>query len=147
MVNLLLIIAAAAAQPSPDGLRLGRVLAENGTLATLLPLVQQKETAELVANHPELSPAEKAALRATAGRVFLRQLDKLLDSEASAFAKELSIADLRAIAAFETSPAGRRYRAATPAVIGLVMQSLANVDYKKDVTSAYCAETGKLCAK
>lgn len=147
MVGLLLMLAAATAQPSPEALRLGRVLAENGTLGTLLPLIQQKESAELIAAHPELTGSEKDALGATAKAVYEDHRNKLMDVEALAFAKQLSIADLRAIAAFERSPAGGRFRAANPPVIFAVMQSLANVDYKKDVVAAYCKKTGKLCRK
>lgn len=147
MVTLLLFAAAAAAQPSPEALRLGHILAENGTLGTLLPMLQQKETDELVADHAELTAAQKQALKATARRVYDKERGKLMDVEAWAFAKQLSIADLRVISAFETCSAGQRFRAANPAVIMAVMQSLAGVDYKKDVAAAFCAETGKLCAK
>lgn len=144
---VILLLAAAAAQPSPEALRLGEVLANNGTLATLLPIMQQKEIAELEANHPELSQPERVSLRATARRVFRDDLTMLIKSEAVAFASQLSIGDMRAIAEFETSAAGRRYRAATPAVVGIVMQSVSKIDYKKDVAAAFCAQTGKLCAK
>ena len=107
--------------------------------------MQQKEIAELEASHPELSQSERVALRATARRVFRDDLATLIKSEAAAFASQLSISDMRSIADFETSAAGRRYRAATPAVVGIVMQSMSKIDYKKDVTAAFCAQTGKLC--
>ena len=42
MVTILMLAAAAAAQPSPEALRLGRELANYGTLASLLPLLKEK---------------------------------------------------------------------------------------------------------
>ena len=137
----------AAAQPSPEALALGRKLAETGTLASLLPMIQQKETEELVADNPRLSAAEKDRLRATARRVYQTGLNRLMDAEALAYAKRLSIRDLRAAVSFQSSPAGRRARAAMPGVIGDTMKSVGNMDFKGDVRAAYCKETGKLCAK
>jgi hypothetical protein len=144
---ILLVLAAATAQPSQESLRLGRELAESGTLATLLPLVQQKESEELVASHPELSAGEKAKLRATAKRVYESGRDRMMESEARAFAKRLSVADLRVLVAFQRSAAAKRYRANTPEVIAAMMQALGTMDYKGDVLAAYCKETGKLCGK
>ena len=141
------LLLAAAAHPSPEALRLGRQLAETGTLATLLPMIQQKETEDLVADHPELSAAEKDRLRAVAKSVFERGRDRLMDAEAHAYAKRLSIRDLRAAVSFQSSPAGRRTRAAMPGVIGDTMKSVGKMDFKGDVRAAYCTETGKLCGK
>jgi hypothetical protein len=144
---VLLFLAAAAAQPSPEALRLGRQLAETGTLATLLPIIQHKETEELVAAHPELSGTEKDALRATADRVYKAGRERLMQSEAQGFAERLTIADLRAIATFQGSAAAKRYRAVTPEVIATMMQSIGKMDFKGDVSAAYCRQTGKLCAR
>lgn len=53
------LLASAAAQSSPDALRLGKELAHHGTLATLLPLLKEKEIGELVAD-PAVRPASSA---------------------------------------------------------------------------------------
>jgi hypothetical protein len=143
---ILLFLAATAAQPSPEALRLGRELAESGTLATVLPLMAKKETEELVAAHPELSAVEAATLRATANRVFTAGRERLMDSEARALAERLTLADLRAIAAFQRSSAAQHYRAATPEVIATMMESIGTMDFKGDVLKSYCRQTGKLCA-
>ena len=144
---ILLSLAAAVAQPSTEALRLGRQVAEGGTLATLLPLMQRKETTELVAAHPELSASEQAQLRAIADRVYRAGRERLMEAEASAYARELSIGELRAIVAFQHSRAGARYRAAMPNVIVGTMQQIGTMDFKADVLAAYCQETGKLCGK
>ena len=138
---------AAAAQPSAEALRLGRQLAETGTLATVLPLVQHKETEELVAAHPELSAAGKDLLRSTAQAVYRQGRDRLMQAEAESYARTLSISDLRSAVAFQNSPSGKRYRAAIPQVIADTMRQLGRMDFKGDVLAAYCKETGKLCGK
>ena len=147
MVSLLLLAALAAGQPSVEALRLGRALAETGTLATLLPLIQQKETDELVSAHPELDVSDKARLRQTAERVYRDTRERLMEVEARGYARRLSLADLRAAVEFQNSPAGKSYRSAIPAVVVDTMQLIGKMDYKGDVLAAYCRETGKLCVK
>ena len=145
MVIVLLLLA--VAQPSAEALKLGRQLAESGTLATVLPMLQQKETEELVAAHPELSATEQAQLRTTAKRTYEAGRERLMQAEAQAYAQRLRITDLRAAVAFQLSGAGRRYRQAMPSVIGDTMKLIGSMDFKGDVIAAYCKETGKLCAK
>jgi hypothetical protein len=137
----------AISSPSPEALRLGRELAESGTLATVLPVIQKKETDELVAAHIELSKADKARLRTVAGEVYRQGYDRLMQAEARAYAEKLSIGDLRAIAAFQKSRAGRRYKAAIPGVVMQTMKAVGGMDFKADVTAAFCRQTGKLCAR
>ena len=144
---LLLVAAAAAAQPSAEALMLGRQIAESGTLATVLPLVQRKETDDLIADHPELRGAERERLRATAVRVYQAGRERLMQAEAASYARQLSIDDLRAIARFQRSATGQRFRAALPNVIGDSMRQIGKMDFKGDVMAAYCRETGKLCAR
>ena len=142
-----LLLAAAAAQPSPEALRLSRRLAETGTLATVLPMIQQKETEELIADNPTLSAAEKERLRATARQVYEAGRERLMRAEAQAYATRMSLHDLRATVAFQSSSAGKRYRAAMPGVIAETMKSIGNMDFKGDVRAAFCKETGKLCGR
>ena len=143
----ILVVAAAAAQPAPEALQLGRRIAETGTLAAILPMIQQKETEELVAAHPELDAADKARLRGTAKRVFDVGRERLIQAEAQAYARHMNVRDLRALVAFQSSPAGKRYRAAVPRVIADTAKLIGKADFKGDVLVAYCKETGKLCSK
>ena len=141
------LILAAAAQPSPEAVRLGRQLAESGMLSTILPMMQMKETEELIAAHPELSQNEKLELRVTSQRVYETGRDRLLEAEGRSFAKRMSVRDLRTAVAFQRSPAGKNYRAAASDAIGDVMAVAGTMDFKRDVSAAFCKETGKLCAK
>jgi len=137
----------AAAAPSAEALALGRQIAESGTLASLVQLVQGKETDELVNDHPELGDADKARLRATARQVYETGREKLMQATARAYAEKLSVDDLRAVARFETSESGKRFHAATPGVIAATVEAVGEMDFKGDVAAAYCKDTGKLCAK
>ena len=137
----------AAAAPSPEALALGRQIAEAGTMASFIELVQAKETDELVEAHPELSDADKVKLRATAKTVYQSGRERLMQASARAYAERLSVADMRDIVAFQKSRAGQSYRRAIPAVIAATVESVGEMDFKGDVTAAYCKQTGKLCAK
>ena len=143
-MNLFLAVALASAAPTPEAQQLGRQLAEAGTLAALLPLIQAKETEELVAQS-ELTDAEKVALRTTARRVFEDGRERLMAATGKAYAERLSVEDLRTLVAFERSDSAKRYRDAMPDAIAATMRSIGQMDFKKDVRAAFCKETGKLC--
>ena len=147
MVGALFLLAAAAAQPSPEAMRLGQQIARSGTLAALLPLIKKQQVEELIGAHPELGPADQAKLRSTGERVFASGRKRVLDGEGRAYAANLSIADLRVVAAYYRTGAARRMQAALPKVIATTMQSMQGLDFKADVIAAYCKDTGKLCAK
>jgi hypothetical protein len=144
MIFELLLLAAA---PSTEAEALGMRLAKAGTLAALLPMMEVKETEELVAQHKQLSAAEQAQLRATAQEVATTSADRLFAAEGRAYAAELSVEDLRALVAHAESGPAKRMRAAQPKVIAATMQSVGGIDFKKDVLAAFCAKTGKACAK
>lgn len=147
MVTLLMFAAAAAAQPSPEALRLGRELANHGTLAGLLPLMKAKEVGELIADHRELSAAEQARLRQVADRVFEQGRDRILGATGRSYAERLSIADLRQLTRFYRTPVAARFQATIPQVIIDTMAGAGKMDFKGDVLAAFCKDTGKLCAK
>lgn len=146
MGAMLIGLLMAAAAPSAEAEALGRRLAETGTLSALLPLAARKETEELIAAHPELDDADKAALRAVAAETARGGMDKAVAASGHAYAAALPIEDLKALVAFNESAAARRYRAAQPQAIAATMQALAGLDFKKDVMAAFCARTGKGCA-
>jgi hypothetical protein len=136
----------AAAAPSAEALALGRQIAEAGTMASFIELVQAKETDELIESHPELSDADKARIRSTARSVYQSGRERLMQASARAYAERLSVADMRDVVAFQKSHAGQAYRGAIPAVIAATVESVGEMDFKGDVTAAYCKQTGKLCA-
>jgi hypothetical protein len=121
--------------------------AETGELATMLPMLEAKETQELLAARPELSPADKQKLQATAHRVYTAGRERLLNATAAAYARHLSVSDLRRLMEFRQSASGKRYRYAMPRIILESSQSAGKMDFKGDVLAAYCKETRKLCGK
>jgi hypothetical protein len=147
MGPLLLALAVAATTPSAEAQHLGRKLAEQGTLAALLPLMKSTQVEELLKEDLSLTAAEKEKLRATADRVFERGYNRLMDATGDAYAHQLTVADLRTLTKFYASPAARRYRAATPKVILATMQSVGEMNFKRDVRIAFCAEAKRLCPK
>ena len=147
MAPLLLSVALLASAPCQEAQRLGRKLAESGMLASLVPVMKSKETEELLTEDPGLSLAEQNKLRATADRVFENGYNRLMKAAGDAYAKQLSVSDLRTLTRFYTTPAAAKYRAATPTVILATMQSVGQMDFNGDVRAAFCAEAKRLCSK
>jgi hypothetical protein len=147
MVIGLLLAAVAAAQPTPEALRLGEQLARVGTLSTLLPAMKDGEVQGLIKDHPELSESDREALLNIADVVYATGRDRLFAATARAYAEHLIIEDLKAVLAFQSTRAAQRYREATPEVIAETMKNVGKLDFKGDVLAAYCKETGKLCDK
>jgi hypothetical protein len=136
--------------PSAEAVALGTRLAETGTLASLLPMMAAKETDELVARYPDLSPEKVAELRRVAAATFATGKANLFAAEGRAYAERLSVADLRVLAARNGDAVSRRYRAAAPAVIASAMGVMGSMDFKGDTLAAFCAgqraATVKACA-
>jgi CelD/BcsL family acetyltransferase involved in cellulose biosynthesis len=145
MTILLMVAALAAAAPSAEAEQLGLRIARTGAMAAMLPLALAKQSGEIVAEHPELSAADQAALRATAETVGRDGIAKMTAALGHAYAQSLSLADMKAIATFNESPAAAAYRKATPLATQAAMRALGPLDYKADVAAAFCRKTGKLC--
>lgn len=153
MILLALLLQAASpalpppltATPSPEAVALGRRLADAGTLATLLPIVIENNLAELAAEPGNASPAQRAAIVATGRRMAAARREQLLDGTARAYARYLSIEDLRTLVAAADAPAARRKRAADLPVIVTALQAIQGVDLQADVAAAVCAERKLLC--
>lgn len=121
---LFFLMSAVASPPSSEAQRLGRTIAEHGTLASLLPVMEVKETEELLSEDPTLTDAEKTQLRATAKQVFRVSYDRLMTATGKAYAEQLDISDLRALARFYESPVAGRYAGALQAGV-MVSESAA----------------------
>lgn len=147
MVIALLLLAATTPAPSAEALRLGNEIARHGTLAALLPMKEQQDTLELLAEDKTLSGAEQAKLREMVKRLYADGEAKLFAATGRVYAERLSVADLRAIAAFYRSSAAGRFQQVVPSAIMTAMQQVGQVDLKKDARTAFCKETGKLCGK
>lgn len=131
--------------PGAAALALGRELAENGTLAGLVPLMVAKDTAELEGEYKGLNEAETARLRALSAEIVAAGKERLFAAQARAYAMRLSEADLAVLVAASKDPAQARFPAALPGAFAATMTSVGSIDFKKEVRTAFCKETGKGC--
>jgi hypothetical protein len=109
--------------------------------------MKSAQVEELLKEDVSLTAAEKEKLRATADRVFEQGYTRLMTATGNAYARQLSVRDLRALTRFYATPAAKRYQAAVPQVIAAAMQTVGKMDFKADVRSAFCAEAKRLCSK
>ena len=147
MPIVFLAIMAAASVPSAEAQQLGRKLASQGTIASLLPLMKTRQVEELIAEDKSLDSEEQAKLRAIADRVFDAEAARILAATGDAYARQLALADLRSLTRFNDTPAAARYRVAIPAVVMATIKSMGQLDFKGAVRTAFCAETKRLCTK
>lgn len=138
-------LAAQTAAPTAEAEALGRRVAESGTLASLFPLLIAQDTEELVKQHSELDDAGKAKLRATATATAKAALDRLFGTMGHEYAKRLSVADLKALVAFNEGPAAKAWRAAEPQVIIAAKTTIDGFDLRKESWDAYCKSPGVKC--
>ena len=137
--------AAATPAPSAEAEALGLEVAHSGALASTLPMLEKKEVADIVAAHPELTAGDQLKLTAVADRVYQEQAERLTMAIGHEYATALSVEDLRAIAAFTKSDAGRHYRDVVPHMVAVVSKLLGGFDFKGETLKAFCAQTGKAC--
>lgn len=137
--------ASAPAAPSAEAEALGVRLARGGSVMALLPLVGAKESEELVAAHPELSPGEKQALREAGRRTLAAGMTRIENAFGRAYARRLSLDELRTLVAQVESPAQVRLRAIQPTAMAEALAAIGTLDFKGDTRAAFCRDTGKLC--
>lgn len=142
---VMLYIASAAA--SAEAERLGRQLAAAGSIEVILPAVTAKETDQVIADHPELTAIDQELLRHTGQKVANEARDKLINAFGHQYALALNVMDLRALVGFNRTRAAQHYRAALPRVTIAGLADIGKLDFKGDLTKAFCAQTGKLCSK
>ena len=110
-------------------------------------MVAHKEAGEMIADHPELSASERTELLAIAEKRAEAGRARLVEAMGAAYAAELSIEDMRAIAGFNEGPVAARWKAAEPRAIEAAVQALGGIDFKAEVLKAMCAQTGKACPR
>jgi len=141
----ILALALLAAAPTAEQQQLGLQLARLGSIATMLPAIELEQTDELLDEHPELSAGERLALRRIAHRVAVDGMERLIAAEGRAYAEALSLADLKALVAFAQSGPGRRMHLAEPGIARKTLLAMRGYNYKREVMTAMCSETGRGC--
>lgn len=145
LILALLMAQATAPAAGSEAEALGTRLARSGTLAALLPMIGKKETEELIAAHPELSAYEQAKLRAAAKRTLDAGSARTMAAFGRAYARQLSVAEMRTLIAQAESAPARKMRRVLPQVMAEAMAALGGADFKRETLATFCRETGKLC--
>jgi hypothetical protein len=145
MLATLVLVAMQTAAPSTEAQDLGRRLAARGTLATLAPMLIEKDTAELATEAGTLTDTQKAKLQALSRDLGAKGVERIVAAIGSAYATKLSLDDLRTLVAQAEHPAAARRRAVEVPALVEAMTAIGQIDFKKDLAAAFCKETGKLC--
>lgn len=138
---------ATAATPAPTGERaaLGLRLAELGEFNAVTGAIGRAEVEAMARETPALSDAERARLRAVGTQVLAAGRARLLAQVGDIYARQFTLAELRAIVRFLASPAGRAYVGALPRTLPAIAAAMQGVDLRHDIRAQFCRETGKLC--
>lgn len=145
MMLLALILQAAA--PDSAKLALARQVAEAGALVSFLPLVAEKDLADLTAEDTTLTAAQRAQVVATGQRIVATRRAQLIDAFARGYAERLSSAELSALARAVKQPEWVHKRAVDLPVTMAALKAVGEVDLKKETAAATCAEAHLLCGR
>jgi len=146
LIALLWSAALAAQPPGPEQAALGRRLAAAGDFNAIVGAMGAAEVERIARETPDLSDAERARLREIGAATLAAGRARLLDTVGAIYARQFSLAELRAITAFLEGPAGRAYTGALPRLLPQIAAAMQGVDLAAEIRAAFCRETGKLCA-
>jgi hypothetical protein len=131
--------------PSPATLALARQVAEHDDFLNLVRTVGGAQITGVEASLGPLTPAEKLKVEAIAKAKLNQGLGQVVDKIAVVYAATMSAADLKATAAFLTSPAGQSYSSRLFKVLPGLGESMKGFDFKREVLADTCAQIGKGC--
>ena len=110
----LLALAAVSAAPNREAEALGIRLARTSGIATIAPMMVQKDLAELANEDPSLSSVQRERLRQIGNAEGRAGIELVVAALGASYAKRLSLRDLRALVKQNESPEAGRRRAAEP---------------------------------
>ena len=142
-----LLLAAASVAPSAEAKALGLRLARTSGIVTIAPLMVQKDLADLAKENPSLSPQERERLFQIGNEEGKSGIERVAAALGAAYAKHLSIEDLRILVQQNESAEAARRRTAEPSVMVEAMTVLGSMDLKTATAARMCKATGKLCAR
>ena len=144
---ILMALAAMTMSPGREAEALGIRLARTSGIATIAPMMVQKDLAELSKEDPSLSSAQRERLRQIGSAEGQAGIELVVAALGASYAKHLSLRDLRALVRQNESAEAVRRRAAEPSVIMEAMTNVGSMDFKKISAARMCKESGKLCAR
>lgn len=146
-MHVLLLLAAVSVAPSSEADGLGLRLARTDAIVAIAPTMVQKDLGELANEDPSLSPEQRKRLFEIGNDEGKTGIERVVRALGAAYAKHLSVHDLRVLVEQNESPEAARRRAAEPSVLIEAMTALGSMDLKKATAARMCIETGKLCAR
>ena len=144
---VLLLLAGASIAPSSEAEALGLRLARTNGLVAIAPMMVEKDVADLAKEDPSLSPEQRKRLFAIGNDEGKAGIERLVKVLGAAYAKQLSVQDLRILVEQNESGEAARRRAAEPSVLIEAMTTLGSMDLKKATAARMCIDTGKLCVR
>jgi hypothetical protein len=146
MLFLMALVAVSAA-PGREAEALGVRLARTSGIATIAPMMVQKDLTELAKEDPSLSSAQRERLRQIGSAEGQAGIELVVAALGASYAKHLSLRDLRALVKQNESAEAVRRRVAEPSVIMEAMTNVGSMDFKKITAARMCKENGKVCAR
>ncbi len=144
---ILLALAVAASSPSPEAAALGIRLARTSGIVTIAPMMIEKDLDDLSKEDASLTPDQRQHLLEIGHEEEKAAIERLSAALGAAYAKRLSLADLRVLVTQNESAEAVRRRAADPSVIVETMTVVGPLDFKKMTAARMCKERGKFCAR
>lgn len=143
---VLLALAAASSSPSEEAKALGLRLARTSGIVTIAPMLVQKDLSEIAESNPTLSSIERKRLMQIGTEEGKAGIERIAAALGTAYARHLSVRDLKILVNQNESPEAVRRRTAEPTAIVEAMAALGSMDFKKATAARMCQETKKLCA-
>lgn len=142
-----LVAGQAAPAATSEAEQLGVRLARMTGIATVAPALIEKDLAELSTEDPTLSAAERDTLLAIGRERGKAGLEQVVRAIGRAYARRLSVTDLRVLVANAETPAAGRWRRVEPLVIADAAAALGSIDLKARTAARFCEVTRKLCRR
>ncbi len=144
---MLAAMMATAPTPTAEAEALGRRLAAAGALASIAPLLVEKDLADLAGEDPSLTAADRATLLEIGREEGRQGTERLTAALGHAYASRLTVPELKQLVAQNESAAARRLRAIMAPSVAETMAAIGQVDLKKDTVAAFCKRTGRTTGK
>ena len=143
---ILLALAAASSSPTEEAKALGLRLARTSGIVTIAPMLVKKDLTEIAESNPTLSSIERKRLMQIGAEEGKAGTERIAAALGAAYARHLSVRDLKVLVDQNESPEAVRRRAAEPTAMIEAMAALGSMDFKKTTAARMCQETKKLCA-
>jgi hypothetical protein len=139
------VSAQTAPPPSAATLALARQVAARDDFLALVQVTGQAQTAGIERGLGDLTPAEKTKVEAIAAAKMAEGSARVVDKMSVIYAVTFTADELKSLAAFLKTPAGRAYSGRLIKVLPALGEGMKGFDFKREVLKETCAEIKKGC--